>query len=359
MMPRINRASLKTIIGQQLEIIRCLHQEHHCFGTPPPLSSHPQGPFTTAVGPDIISCHIAQSMATQGTVPESSPETFAFSKPNKRRRGRKSSNGSEVPRRRPRRKSPSTLTSSRQNESSRNESTLPSAKSSATLVHTSYSREKAGRASRGRNSRPEAESVESTLPGLSTPRHRSAGEIVLLSGQRRKEKSAMEEPPNTRDLVGKAPPGDGAVEAEKSEHQIEPRGDGAPSQARISKQTPSTPTPRPPAAPQSRASPSSSVDTHDTILATIIVKGKRMMVAACIDRGMQHNLIHRALAYQLSLDIAESTVKVRDAYRTDGIQSVGTTTLCCWDDVDLECLVCENLAMPLVFGRQFADDNKL
>lgn len=84
-----------------------------------------------------------------------------------------------------------------------------------------------------------------------------------------------------------------------------------------------------------------------------------MMVEACIDRGMKHNLITRALAHQLSLDIAESTVKVRDAYRTDGIQSVGTTTLCCWDDVDLECLVCERLDMPLVFGRQFADHYKL
>lgn len=87
-------------------------------------------------------------------------------------------------------------------------------------------------------------------------------------------------------------------------------------------------------------------------------EGNPMMVSAYIDRQAKYNLITRALAERLSLDIAQSTSTAFGVYRSAVIQSVGTTTIY-WNDIEFKCVVCETLGKPLVFGQPFANDYML
>jgi len=85
---------LKRIIRSQIETIRQLREDHHYI---PVIMESPEA---AVADPQLRLCHLAFSMAEKEKAPESSPDTFRFSKPRRRRSGMSENDHSSVGRQR-------------------------------------------------------------------------------------------------------------------------------------------------------------------------------------------------------------------------------------------------------------------
>ncbi|KAK3349768.1 hypothetical protein B0T25DRAFT_570374 [Lasiosphaeria hispida] len=386
-------ALLKKVIEEQIETIRQLREE---LQVAPILLDGIYSPSgAPAVDPQLTLCHLARSMVDMEEVPSSPPETFTFSRPRRRPVSYISSSGSESPRR-PRRDTTSPLTPP-ESPTVPLASTVPPPSLRLSRQRNSY-RPPLPFVVSSREDSSEGE-VEARNRDILPPRPETSGrppsevsdEEVEIGHQPLPPQPQTTEPPPdvssdeeieverrtlpSRPQVMERPP---APPAGIIKPRTPPPSEPTDSQAEL-EALPRTPVPAPPStststppadAPQvevlkrhvSFEAEEEEVDRQDTVVSSYLRIGsgrERVRVVAHIERMLKYNLISRAYANRLRLEIERHAGKTVRAHGGGVVQTIGTVRLPWYstdrNSVTVDCYVCEDedLEHPLTFGRSF------